>query len=100
MDQQLLERVKAEFLAVHGKKLKRLRKNPDTAMLAGTRLVQAQILGNVEDEDALGTFAPVYTVPQASTYHATWQLLHRIADDMEVILAANENHCMFAFKFI
>lgn len=65
VDEQLLERVKAEFLAVHGARLKRLRKNPEAAMQAGTKLVQAQVLGNAEDEDRFGTFAAVYTVPEA-----------------------------------
>ena len=66
VDEQLLERVKAEFLAVHGARLKRLRKNPEATMQAGSKLVQAQVLGNAEDEDRrFGTFAAVYTVPEA-----------------------------------
>lgn len=63
-DERLLERVRAEFLAVHGPKLKEFRRNPETAMEAGAKMVQVQILGTARDQNKFNTFAAVYSVPE------------------------------------
>jgi hypothetical protein len=66
-DEQLLKRVKGEFVAVHGPRLIELGRHPDRVMENAVKAVELSVLGLGKDGSKVHTTAaPVYTVPEVS----------------------------------
>lgn len=70
-DKQLLERVKAEFLAAHGPRLGQLDKDAAEVLEAGVSAVGANVLG-IWHKAAKSAPAAGYVVPEVlpATYHS------------------------------